>query len=98
MFHVDNFLFFGRLPNGDVRILKFKHRPADYPDAERIYSPTDVEFDTTVPVGSWPSVVAGVSKHGEGDGRFYTAQAFHMNPKPPTPKKEEEGAVFGSQF
>lgn len=97
MFHVSDNLFFGRLDNGDVRILKFKRPPTVWPDVNRVYISADVEFDEKVPAGSWPSVVASVSNAGEGDGRFYTAQAFHMNPRPTIPPKPESN-VFGAQF
>jgi hypothetical protein len=97
VFHVDNFLYFGRLDNGDVRMLKFKHRPSLQPDVNRIYISADVEFDVTLPSSAWASVVASVSKHGECDGRFYVAQAFHMNPRP-TPAPRAPADVFGANF
>ena len=78
MFHqVDN-LFFGRLPDGSVRILKFSE-PPQYPplaDAPRP-EPTDAVFDVTIPVDHWCSIIASVSKASETSGRFYLAQRFH---------------------
>lgn len=79
MFHVENNLFFGRLDNGDVRVVMFKSTPSEWPVVTRQYPRIFTEFDFTLSASVWPSIVASVSKKGEGDGRFYKAQAFHMN-------------------
>jgi hypothetical protein len=82
MFHHRKCLFFGRYPNGGVRILKLPEDPkystlvgwpavgGDYPEAQ---------FDLTLDPGSWSAVVAFVSYRPEPmDGRVAGARAFHM--------------------
>lgn len=80
MFHIADNLFFGRLADGSVRVLKFKAPPKIWPQADRYYEPATLILDQTIPAPSWGSVVASVSLGGEENGRFYIAQAFHMNP------------------
>ena len=77
MFHFKDNLFFGRLPNGDVRILKFAMSPAHFPQATQQQFDTQPSFDATVDANSWSSVVASVSAGGEEGGRFYVAKEFH---------------------
>lgn len=77
MFHWKNEIFFGRRENGDVRIIKFKEHPIDWPDPEKIYHSSDVDFDQTIPANSWGSIVASVSLLGEEGGRWYEAMNFH---------------------
>lgn len=82
MFHVRDNLFFGRMSDGAVRVLKFKSAPASSPSAMLSYPPHLIEYEFIVPAASWASVVASVSLQGEDHGRFYVAQSFHMNPRP----------------
>jgi len=83
MFHAGNNVFFGRLANGDVRVLRFSSTPATWPAVNRYYSKEDgCNTEIVLPSGVWASVVASVSLQGEGSERFYAAQAFHMNPQP----------------
>ena len=81
MFHIKDNVFFGRLENGDVRVLAFSSPPESFPIADGIYDPTDkrypITFDFTINADAWASVVASVSAGGEINGRFYVAQAFH---------------------
>lgn len=75
MFHVTDNLYFGRMPNGDVRILKFKEPPKDWPLVYGDYE--GLETDLTVKSNHWASVVASVSVRGESNGRYYEASDFH---------------------
>lgn len=70
MFHVQNGLFFKRQENGDVQIIQTS-------DGLQIKADrSNVLFDQTMPVDSFASVVASMSRGGEGDGRFYKAREF----------------------
>ena len=80
MFHLDNNTFFGRMPDGSVRVIKFKSPPTEWPAGTSTYVNESCDFDFTIPASFWPSIVASVSKQGEENGRFYEAQAFHNNP------------------
>lgn len=75
MFHHSDNLFFGRLPDGKVRILKFASPPPDWPTVDGTYP--DATLDHTLDDGHWGSVVASVSAKGEQDGRWYKAMDFH---------------------
>ena len=88
MFHQGDNLFFGRLLNGDVRMLKLKHTPERWPEASLVYPASAVVFDHTIPQGHWCSIVASVSNLGEQSGRYYEAKAFHMNARRTDLKKE----------
>jgi len=80
MFHVNDHLFFGRMTNGGVRILKYSSAPLTIPDADQ---PRDKpgelvpELDARIDGGIWASIIASVSAQGEVAGRFYVAEAFH---------------------
>ena len=78
MFNVTETLYFGRLPDGAVRILRFTQVPLDPPQASGVYS-GQVDIDLTIPASTWPAILAAVSLRGEIEGRFYVAQAFHNN-------------------
>jgi len=80
MFQATENVYFGRCPDGAVRIIKFRQVPVTWPAVNRNYSDAEVEFDYTVPEGVWPSIVATVSLAGEEQGRYYAARAFHHNP------------------
>lgn len=74
MFHESDGLFFKRLPNGDVRIVK-THDGRDI----RL---DNVVFDHTVSAAVWASVIATCSKQGEyPNGGFDRAVAFHNGEK-----------------
>ena len=79
MFHYMNNLFFGRLADGSVRILKF-HMDKKWPEGE---SPKidqrypDSMIDLEIDPNGWASIVASVSKQGETGERFYRAEKFH---------------------
>lgn len=83
MFHQADNLFFGRLPDGSVRILKFSKSPQTPPlaDAPRP-DPTDAILDLIIPNDHWCSIIGSVSKAGETSGRFHLAQRFHNDEKP----------------
>lgn len=86
MYRVDDTLYFGRLENGDVRLVRFRVPPPIPPLATYVYASSLVHTDVVIPASVWPSVVASVSACGEYGGRFYTAQAFHMNPPQGAPR------------
>lgn len=79
MFHAFDNLFFGRRSDGTVRILKLPSSPPSPPDVEASHPSALADFD--VPPTTWSSIMAAVSLRGEAEGRFYVAQAFHMNPE-----------------
>ena len=84
MFHqVDN-LFFQRMENGDVRVLKLRSAPATFPEPTEIFPAHEVQLDVVIPNSHWCSIIATVSKTGEAfynpvtkQHRFYDAQDFH---------------------
>lgn len=83
MYHQNDNLFFGRLEDGSVRILKLSHRPPHWPlstDPPHVHAKL-VQFDATIPHTMWASVIAGVSAMGEEHGRYNLAKAFHMDVK-----------------
>lgn len=75
MFHYSDNLFFGRMSNGSVRILKFKGKPPEWPLAEGLYE--DAILDVIVDQHSWCSIIASVSSFGEPSGGFDRAKEFH---------------------
>jgi len=77
MFHTSDNLFFGRLPNGSVRIVLFREPPKEWPQVGDAFDAANVVMDRTLDDGTWGSVVATVSQGGEQDGRWYTAMDFH---------------------
>jgi hypothetical protein len=79
MFHYKDNLFFGRMNNGSVRIIKFAKPPKDWPQAEGFYTSYEdaVLFDVIVDADSWCSVISSVSAGGEWNNGFYKAKEFH---------------------
>lgn len=77
MFHYKDSLFFGRMKGGSVRVIQWRIPPKDWPQADCYWPQEDTEFDFIVDPDSWASIVASVSKDGEGNMRFYIAKAFH---------------------
>jgi len=84
MFHQANNLFFTRLPNGDVRILKLRYAPMDYPTASSEYHEDNVILDVTIPSDHWCSIIATVCHTSESyfnpvtnQHRWYDAKHFH---------------------
>ncbi len=71
MFHLTNGLYFERLDDGSVRIVK-TDGPAGPDDDGSV-----IEFDITTDASGWASVVATVSAHGEEDGGWQRALDFH---------------------
>lgn len=67
MFHVKEGLFFERLPDNQVRVLKREKGTDDAP----------VVFDITLDADSWASVIASMSYYGEEDYGYYRALNFH---------------------
>lgn len=80
MFHSHDNLFFGRIPDGSVRILKFHRPPAKFPRVDGLYTADEVSLDVLIPCGSWCSVVASMSLLGEENLRWYAAMSFHGAP------------------
>jgi len=61
MFHYKDSLFFGRMGDGSVRILKFDGRPAPFPTAEGLYTSEDgLLLDAIIDKDSWSSIVSDV--------------------------------------
>ena len=86
MHHMSDNLFFGRLPDGSVRILKFpdvEWRGNDgrsWPKVDGVYA--DATLDIVVKDGLWCSAVSSVSHGGEENGRWYDAMKFHNGKTP----------------
>ena len=76
MFHQADNLFFGRMVNGDVRMMKFEQTPCEYPTAD-MQGPTGALLDIVIPANHWGSIVASVSQDGEGRLRWHDAMRFH---------------------
>ena len=73
MLYLNEGLYFERLPDGSVRILKKSGNDAESP----------VIFDHVVDVNGWASVIASMSHYGEERNGFYRALNFHTGE--PTP-------------
>jgi hypothetical protein len=67
MFHVKDGLYFERLSDGNVRVLK---RRDGKPDSA-------VVFDMIIDRDSWCSIIASMSYYGEEDYGWYRACNFH---------------------
>lgn len=67
MFHLNDGLFFERLPEGKVRIVQKEGGPEG----------GTVFFDLTVDANAWASVIASMSYYGEEHFGFYRALEFH---------------------
>lgn len=77
-FHWKDNVFFERLEDGSVHVY---HEPpkAEWPSGvDKAKVAIYRTFDLTIDPDSWASIVASVSAGGEGDGRFYEAQLFHL--------------------
>ena len=66
-FHESNGLFFKRLENGDVYIVKKETGKDDAPTV----------FEHRISKNIWLSVVCVVSELGEANGRYLEAEKFH---------------------
>ena len=81
MIHALDNLFFGRRPDGTVRLLKLPgtSTPTPWPSVGTSYPEAILDIDLSPT--TWASIMSGVSNRGDIEGRFYVAQAFHMNPE-----------------
>lgn len=85
MFHSSDGLYFEKLPDGGVRILKRSGSQEDSP----------VIFDHVLDANQWASVIASMSLHGEEDGGFYYALQFHRgDPLPVGVRLADEPGVL----
>lgn len=81
MFHWQDNVYFGRMQNGSVRVLKFPSGyeqggwKSGFPNADGEYP--NVIVDLIIPDNHWGSIVASVSHAGEENGRWYQAMDFH---------------------
>jgi hypothetical protein len=57
MFHSTNNLFFGK-KDGNVRILKLRTAPSDFPKFDTSFPAHDVLLDVTIDAGTWSSIVS----------------------------------------
>lgn len=69
MFHLQNGLWFERLTDGSVRIIKTYDGRDPRPD--------NIVLDETTDEAGWASVVCSVSKDGEDNARWMHARRFH---------------------
>ncbi len=79
MFHVTDGLFFERLPDGQVRIMKTIEKEVG---SAKGGSPV-VTLDMTLDANTWASVIASMSYYGEEDYGFYRAMNFHRGDEIP---------------
>lgn len=70
-------LFFGRLADGSVRILRLRSTPLDAPDVNSDFRLSECMVDSRIPSETWSSIVASMSARGESSLRYYAALAFH---------------------
>lgn len=96
MFHQRDNLFFGRMQDGGVRIVKFSApphvtllhgadavtRPTDGPHADGEFREVKVLLDVRITADEWASIISSMSKAGEADGGFYRALDWHMGRSP----------------
>ncbi len=85
-FHVQDGLYFNRLEDGSVHILKMASGHAE--DEE-------ILFELTVDENVWASIISSMSKAGEGDGGFYQALHFHNSDREDYPLVDGAGLVNG---
>jgi hypothetical protein len=67
MFHLTENLYFEKLPNGAVRIVKKSNAAYD----------AGTVFEVTIDANQWASVIASMSHYGEENYGFYRALSFH---------------------
>lgn len=72
MFHVKDGLYFERLENNSVRVVKMKTAMADC---------EEISFEATLDRDAWASVISSVSKGGESGYRYYLGLIFHNSPQ-----------------
>lgn len=68
MFHVKGGLYFEKYADGKVGIVKRLTANEDAP----------IVFEEVLSEGSWCSIIASMSKHGEGNSGYYRARHFHL--------------------
>ncbi len=78
MYHYRDNWFFGRRPDGSVRILHLPDHPGDgpFPEVEEEYP--QAAADITVDASCWASIVSSVSLQGETGCSYHTALNFHF--------------------
>lgn len=74
-------VYFGRTPDGCVRVLRLRSVPLSPPAVTSEFLSSEKLVDITIPPGSWASMVADVSAVGATPPRYYTALAFHSDLK-----------------
>lgn len=97
MFHSHDNLYFGRLPDGAVRVVKFSEPPfpmmkqvecgtvpSEWPQADGEFHSVQVLLDVTLTVYEWASIISSVAMRGESGGGYFDALAFHQEPRKPT--------------
>ena len=72
MFHYKDGLYFDRMENGDVHLIK----------REDAHPLSKIILDTVISVDGWASIVSSVSKLGEDHYRYYIAKSFHNEEVP----------------
>lgn len=101
MFHWRDNTYFGRLPDGTVRVVKFskpphvmlRHNedactvPTNYPAVDGEFRSVEVLLDIRIPPNEWASIVASVSGLGESNGRYQLAAEFHQAAQAQTSEK-----------
>jgi hypothetical protein len=76
-FHYKDGLYVRRNKDHSVTIKQMKRNHVDE---------TEALFEVTIDENGWASIIASVSKDGEGDGRFYKALEWHNG----TPEKYQK--------
>lgn len=80
MFHTSDNLFWERVEDGGVRVVKLRAGASSYPTIDS----ADVLFEVTIPWNHWCSVIASMSRTGEshynpetGKHKWHAAVDFH---------------------
>lgn len=69
MYHLKDGLYFGRLPNGDVEVIKTTDG--------KVLSNNNILFRQVIECHMWSSAISSVSYTGETTTKYYTALKFH---------------------
>ncbi len=77
MFSYKDGFFFGRMENGDVRILKLEGKISEFPKVNGAYRESLI--DITIDVDGWKSIIVSVSASGETADKWNEAEIFHNN-------------------
>lgn len=77
MFHWKDGLYFGRMPDGSVRVIQQPNQ-GSHQDFPRIDAPVEgALLDVTIPAAEWASITSSVSATSETSESYQAALALH---------------------